>query len=137
MHRLAGGTVFSWCNLRSITVFARTATPFYPKSQTGAQPTWPRFPQGAETFCSAASNNDNLCFATSPTSREIPFPATYSKRNIKLGRSGTRHSQRAGQPGSTVPMGDKLSLSSGLPSAETALSPSGLLQNTRLLIKHG
>lgn len=42
-----------------------------------------------------------------------------------------------GNPKSAIPLRDELSLSSRLPSAETALSPSGSLWNTRLLTKHG
>lgn len=134
MHPLAGGTVFSLCNLRSQkSAYLRTQQPCFITNQGTAN---------AATLSTGHRNillccQQQLVVLPLPQPLVISFPVAYSERKIKLGRSRTWHSRRAEQPGSAVPAGEELSLSSRLPSAETASSPSGSLQNTGLLIKRG
>lgn len=132
MHCLAGGTMLPCCNLRSQkSLCLHTQQPHFITNHK------PGHGQHSHAFHRAQKRSAPLpatattCAVPLPQPLVIPFPAAYSKRNIKLGRSGTWYST------STMSMGDKPSLSSGLPSAETALSPSDSLQNTGILIKRG
>lgn len=125
-----GGRVFSRCNLRSpkITVFAHASSPgFIPNRRLGPGQHGRAFHRAQK--CSAPPPAARTtCAWPLPQPLVIPFPAAYSERNWE----DRGHGNPEG-----LPMGDKLSFSSVLPSAETASSPSGLLQNTGLLIKRG